>query len=258
MKETYAKILKEYRETNEKLGQASVPPDQIAALGKQQAAIFVVVEKIQELEKLEKELGENKELAQGNDELAEIAKEEIKIISKRIGALEEETDLLLIPSDPLDDKNIIIEIRAGAGGDESALFAAKLFRMYAKYGESQKWSTHIISSSKSEDKASTRHIRQSKSPTFRPASRHSRKTNDPKPKTAKRLWLLSVRALRPITRNSARKNTRTNASRKLAPGTEAKKFALTTSRKTVLPTIVSTKISIKSLPSWKVINSMQL
>jgi len=150
MKETYAKILKEYRETNEKLGQASVPPDQIAALGKQQAAIFVVVEKIQELEKLEKELGENKELAQGNDELAEIAKEEIKIISKRIGALEEETDLLLIPSDPLDDKNIIIEIRAGAGGDESALFAAKLFRMYAKYGESQKWSTHIISSSKSD------------------------------------------------------------------------------------------------------------
>ncbi len=148
MKDSYHKILVEYDAISERLIGAT--PDEIAKLGKQQSELFPVVEKIQELKKNEKELEENKVLAQGGDELAGIAQEEIKIISKRIEHLEEEIETLLIPSDPLDDKNIIIELRAGAGGDESSLFAAELFRMYAKYAEKQKWKTHIISASKSD------------------------------------------------------------------------------------------------------------
>lgn len=148
MKEGYLNILKENDEINQKL--ASADSSEIAKLGKRQAEIFEAVQRIQELQRHEKELEENKALALGKDELAEIAKEEIKIISDRIANLEEQIDTLLIPKDPMDEKNIIIEIRAGAGGDESALFAAELFRMYSKYAESQGWKTHIISASRND------------------------------------------------------------------------------------------------------------
>ena len=148
MKEPYKKILIEYNDLSEKLSQAS--PDEIAKLGKKQSDLFPVVEKIQELEKNEHELKQNQELAESKDELADIAKEEIKIINRRIEQLESDIETLLIPSDPLDEKNIIVEIRAGAGGDESALFAAELYRMYTKFGEKHGWKTHMISSSKND------------------------------------------------------------------------------------------------------------
>jgi peptide chain release factor 1 len=148
MKQSYSKILQEYHGLSDKLMNAT--PDEIAKFGKQQSDLFPVVELIQELGKNEKELEENKVMAEGKDELAEIAAEEIRVISKRIANLEEGIETLLIPSDPLDEKNIIIEIRAGAGGDESALFAAELFRMYAKYAEKQKWQTSIISASRND------------------------------------------------------------------------------------------------------------
>ncbi len=146
MKEGYQRILTEYEELTNKLSEGN--PAEMATLGKRQTELLDVVEKITELKKLEQEQEENKEMAEGKDELAEMAKEELKSIEKRIPELEEQIDTLLIPSDPLDEKNIIVEIRAGAGGDESALFAAELFRMYAKYAEAQGWKTHIISSSK--------------------------------------------------------------------------------------------------------------
>jgi peptide chain release factor 1 len=147
MKPNYKKIIQEYEGLSEKLASAS--PEQIAKLGKKQADLLAVVEKIQELARLEKELQENKKLAEGTDELAGIAKEEIKILTRKIEELENQIDALLIPNDPLDEKNIIVEIRAGAGGDESTLFAAELFRMYSKYAEEQSWKSHIISASKS-------------------------------------------------------------------------------------------------------------
>lgn len=146
MKEGYKKILAEYEELTTKLSEAN--PNEIAALGKRQTELLDVVEKIKELGKVEQDIEDNKELAAGKDELAEMAKEEIKNAEKRIPELEEQIDTMLIPSDPLDEKNIIVEIRAGAGGDESALFAAELFRMYSRYAEEQGWKTHIISSSK--------------------------------------------------------------------------------------------------------------
>ncbi len=148
MKESLKKIVSEYEELSQKIIGAA--PEDIAKYGKKQADLLPVVEKIQEYEKLERELAENKEMAEGKDELAEVAKEEIKIISRRIETLESDIETLLIPSDPLDDKNIIVEIRAGAGGDESALFAAELYRMYVKYAEGQGWKTSIISVSKND------------------------------------------------------------------------------------------------------------
>ena len=148
MKASYKKLLTEYRAISEQLAQAS--PDQIARLGKQQAEMLPAVERIQELDRLENQVEGAKKMSDGMDELAMLAKEEIKILSSRIVELEFQIDTLLIPSDPLDDKNIIMEIRAGAGGDESTLFAAELFRVYTKYAESQNWKTHIISTSKSE------------------------------------------------------------------------------------------------------------
>ncbi len=148
MKEAYQKILEEYHNLSEQLANAA--PSAIAKLGKQQSDLFAVVAKIQELQRNENELAQNQELAGGKDELAEIAKEEIKVIARRIENLENEIETLLIPTDPLDEKNIIVEIRAGAGGDESALFAAELFRMYAKFAEAQGWRTHIISASRND------------------------------------------------------------------------------------------------------------
>lgn len=148
MKSAYSKILAEYEDLSRQLASAS--PQQIAKLGKRQVQLLPVIEKIQELQKIENELAENKKLAAGKDQLAEIAEEELKILSKRADILQNAIDNLLVPADPLDEKNIIVEIRAGAGGNESTLFAAELFRTYAKYAEKQKWATHIISANQSD------------------------------------------------------------------------------------------------------------
>lgn len=77
--------------------------------------------------------------------MRELAKEELSDAKKRVEELEQELKILLLPKDPNDDKNIILEIRAGAGGDEAALFAAELYRMYVNYAESQHWKVEIIS-----------------------------------------------------------------------------------------------------------------
>ena len=148
MKEGYKKILTEYHQLSEQL--ASAAPSEIAELGKRQASLLPAFERIQELERIERELAENREMATGKDEIAEMAREEVILNERRAADLENAIDSLLVPPDPMDEKNIIVEIRAGAGGDESALFAAELYRMYSKYAEAQRWATHIISSSKNE------------------------------------------------------------------------------------------------------------
>jgi len=77
--------------------------------------------------------------------MKELAKEELSESKKRVEELEQELKILLLPKDPNDDKNVIVEIRAGAGGDEAALFAAEIYRMYVKYAESQNWRTEMLS-----------------------------------------------------------------------------------------------------------------
>jgi peptide chain release factor 1 len=98
-------------------------------------------------ESLEAQIVDAKEMASGNDELAEMAKAEIEENTTRLGELEEELFTMLAPKDPNDDKNVIIEIRAGAGGDEASLFAAELYRMYLRYCENHNLKTELISES---------------------------------------------------------------------------------------------------------------
>ena len=81
---------------------------------------------------------------ESDEEMRELAKEELSSARSRIAELEEEIKILLLPKDPNDDKNVIVEIRAGAGGDEAALFAAEIYRMYVHYAESRGWKTEIL------------------------------------------------------------------------------------------------------------------
>lgn len=105
-----------------------------------------IVEKIKELEKKENELNENQEIINKNEdtELVELAHTELLEIEEKISKLTEDLKIMTRPIDPLDKKNVIVEIRAGAGGDEAALFAGDLFRMYMKYAEKLNWKTKLI------------------------------------------------------------------------------------------------------------------
>lgn len=98
-------------------------------------------------QKLENDLVEAHKLADGSDELAEMAKQEVEDITAKLQKIDDELFALLAPKDPNDSKNIIIEIRAGAGGDEASLFAAELYRMYLRYCETHSFKTEQISES---------------------------------------------------------------------------------------------------------------
>lgn len=101
----------------------------------------------QRQQSLVQQLSEARELASGNDELAELAKSEIPQLETEIAELDEKLFVMLTPRDPNDDKNVIIEIRAGAGGDEASLFAAELLRMYLRWCETHDYKTEMISES---------------------------------------------------------------------------------------------------------------
>jgi len=106
-----------------------------------------VLEKAQLRSTLEKNLQEAKEMLSAGGELAELAKVEIAETEEKLAQLEEELFVMLTPKDPNDEKNVIMEIRAGAGGDEASLFAAELYRMYLRYCESHGLKTELISES---------------------------------------------------------------------------------------------------------------
>jgi peptide chain release factor 1 len=125
---------------------AYADPD-YTAKNKRSTELDAILEKANLRKTLESQLVEAKELANGNDELAEVAKLEISDIEERLQKLEEELFLMLAPKDPNDEKNVIIEIRAGAGGDEASLFAAELYRMYLRYCENNNLRTELISES---------------------------------------------------------------------------------------------------------------
>ena len=100
-----------------------------------------------ERETLRKNLVEARELAKGSDELAELAKMEIGESEERLATIEDELFIMLTPKDPNDEKNVIVEIRAGAGGDEASLFAAELYRMYLRWCEAHGYKTELMSES---------------------------------------------------------------------------------------------------------------
>jgi peptide chain release factor 1 len=115
-------------------------------LGKERADLEPVVVKYREYQKTKAEEEENRGLLADKDpELRALAQEELAVLAKRLVAIEEELRKLLVPKDPNDEKNIFLEIRAGTGGEEAALFAADLFRMYCKYAEDQGWRVEMMS-----------------------------------------------------------------------------------------------------------------
>ncbi len=118
-------------------------------LMKEHAELTPIVEKYREYKKLKNTIEENEELLK-DPELKELAEAEINEAREKIPKVEEEIKILLIPKDPDDDKNIICEIRAGAGGEEAALFAGTLFRMYSMYTEKRHWNLDILNENETE------------------------------------------------------------------------------------------------------------
>jgi len=118
-------------------------PKEMQRLGKLRAELEPVVKTIREYTKALRELAEAQEML-GDPEMREMASAEIEPLREKITGFEEDLKRMLVPKDPLDDKPVIIEIRPAAGGDEAALFAGELMRMYLRYCERRKWKTEIV------------------------------------------------------------------------------------------------------------------
>lgn len=142
-------ILVHYEELMQELNNPSVAEDQnrFRKLMKEQSDLSDLVETYTQYKKAKQAVEDSLLILdeENDDDMREMAKEELSDAKKRIEELEQELKILLLPKDPNDDKNIMLEIRAGAGGDEAALFASQLYRMYINYAESQKWKVEIIS-----------------------------------------------------------------------------------------------------------------
>lgn len=144
-------IEERYNELSEKVSDPAVIADSanFAKLCKEQSDIAPIVEKYREYKSCKDTIKEGEEILADSDmdkEMKELAEEEIKDAKERIEGLSQELKILLLPKDPNDDKSVIVEIRGGAGGDEAALFAGDLFRMFTMYAESNRWKTEILSS----------------------------------------------------------------------------------------------------------------
>jgi peptide chain release factor 1 len=124
-------------------------PAELARLRKEHADSQEVVERFREYREILRKIGEARHLLTETDdrELQELAQAEVAELGERQMALEVELKRLLVPRDPNDDKNVFVEVRAGAGGDEAALFAAELARMYTKYAERQRWKAEVMDAS---------------------------------------------------------------------------------------------------------------
>ncbi len=122
-------------------------PERFRRLMKEQSDLSPIVQAYREYKKCKQDAEDSLLLLEeeSDEEMRELAKEELNVSRERITALEQELKILLLPKDPNDEKNVIVEIRAGAGGDEAALFAAEIYRMYVHYAETQRWRAEMIS-----------------------------------------------------------------------------------------------------------------
>jgi peptide chain release factor 1 len=150
--EKLAEIEKKYDELTAQLGDPGVLADQALyqKTAKAHSELSEVVEKYREWKSIRKELEETKALlaeASSDAEMKALAHEELADLEKRQTNVEEELRILLLPKDPNDEKNVVLEIRAGTGGDEATLFAQEIFRMYNRYAESQGWGVEVLSTS---------------------------------------------------------------------------------------------------------------
>lgn len=141
-------ILIRYQQIMEELNDPDVVNDQkhFRKLMKEQSDLQPLVEKYTEYKNTKQTIEDSLEMLEVEDdeEMKEMLKEELSEAKSNIAKIEQELKVLLIPKDPMDEKNVIVEIRAGAGGDEAALFAAELFRMYSKYAESKRWKIEMM------------------------------------------------------------------------------------------------------------------
>ena len=142
-----------YEEMTQQLSSAEVVNDsaRLQKIAKQHSELEEIVQKHREYKQIEKDLaGAHEMVLEAEDpEMKHMAQEEEKQLNERKENVERELKLLLLPKDPNDDKSVIVEIRAGTGGDEAALFAGELFRMYSRYAETQGWKVEILESSPS-------------------------------------------------------------------------------------------------------------
>ncbi|TLP39496.1 peptide chain release factor 1 [Arcobacter arenosus] len=139
----------------EEINQLLISPDIISDikrmtdLSKEQSSIEPIVNKAKEYIKTLEDIDDNKMMLD-DDELGELAKEELKELEQRLPEIAEEIKFLMLPKDPNDDKNIYLELRAGTGGDEAAIFVGDLFRAYLRYAESNGWKVELMNQSESE------------------------------------------------------------------------------------------------------------
>jgi peptide chain release factor 1 len=141
-----------YDELMTKLGTAEVQADaaEYRRSAKTLSELEPLVQKFREYKGVEQDIKGAEELINGSDpDMRDLAREELKTLEVRREAVLQDLKILLIPKDPNDEKNVILEIRAGAGGDEAALFAGDLFRMYSRYAEKQGWRIDVMSTSES-------------------------------------------------------------------------------------------------------------
>jgi peptide chain release factor 1 len=142
----------QYEELSGRLGTAEVQSDpaEYRKAAKALADLEPLVQKYREYKSVQKDIEGAQELVNGSDpDMRELAQEELGGLEQKREALLAELRVLLVPKDPNDEKNVLLEIRAGTGGDEAALFAADLFRMYTRYAERQRWKLEVMSTSES-------------------------------------------------------------------------------------------------------------
>jgi len=142
-------LAKRYDELEGRLASegAAKNPREYARLAKERADLAELIARFREWQRLQREAGDAEKLTQDPDaEIRELGRSEIDALQARLGPLQQELRTLLLPKDPRDERNVLLEIRAGTGGDEASLFASDLFRMYSRYAERRGWKVEVMSS----------------------------------------------------------------------------------------------------------------
>ncbi len=144
-------FINRYDELSKLLSSPDITSDikKMTELSKEQSSLLPIVEKAKEYKSVIEQIAESKEML-GDPEMIDMAKEELKELEPQLPRIEEDIKVLLLPKDPNDDRNIIVELRAGAGGDEAAIFVGDLFDAYTRYAELRNWKIEIISTSPSD------------------------------------------------------------------------------------------------------------
>lgn len=129
--------------------EVATDPVRMAELGREHARLEPIIGSVQEYFRLQQELVDLRSMqdAEEDEELADLVDEDIERVEEVLAELESRLEILLLPVDPLDEKNAIVEIRAGTGGDEASLFAGDLYRLYSRFGEANGWKLEVLSSS---------------------------------------------------------------------------------------------------------------